>query len=308
MWEKSVGNQAFWGDLAQKFKYPSAESLRSAFKRERKNRGVSKEDNRTSQQNPVVGFFDVETLPLKVEGYLWGIRDQYVSHEMIKEPYALLGWSGKYYDDSEIFSDVMTSKEALSRNTLRITKSAFDFVNSCDIVVYHNGDEFDAKVLNAELTRNSLPPLKYRSIDTLKLIRANYYLPSYKLDYVNSYFGITRKVKNDGMPLWERCTQGDPKALKEMEIYNQGHIVSLEDLFWTIQPYCQNIPSFSIYNTESIGSCSCGGKLVKDKQHLYWYTNASKFERMRCESCGAVHRGKKNQLRKGELSNVTYRV
>lgn len=310
LWEKSKGNSStkIWLELAEKTG-DSVEGLRSWFKRERQKRGIEKKSMRTMQQKIRLGYFDLETLPLKISGHLWAIRDQYIPHTMIDDSWRMLGWAGKYLDGSKIYSDIMTPKEAVNRDSLRVTESARAFIDTCDIVIWHNGDEFDGKILNSEILYYKLPPLKYRTIDTLKLIRANFKLPSYKLDYVNDYFGITSKIKNEGQGLWDKCLVGDKKALKEMLYYNQGDIFSGEDLYRRIQPYCNGVPNFATYDDDlSQPTCNCGGKLVKDKNHPYWYNNLSKFERLVCSECGSIHRGRKTLLTKNQKQNLVVKM
>ena len=310
LWESSKGNSStgIWQYLSGKYG-ESAESIRSWFKRERKKRGIEKESMRTMQQGIRIGYFDLETLPLKISGHLWAIRDQYIPHTMIDDSWRMLGWSGKYLNDSKIYSDIMTPKEAVNRDSLRVTKSAHAFINTCDIVIWHNGDDFDARILNSEILYYSLSPLKYRTIDTLKMIRSNFKLPSYKLDFVNDYFGITSKIKNEGQALWDKCILGDKKALKDMRYYNEGDIFSGEDLYRRIQPYCNGVPNFSTYD-ETIEKmrCNCGGELVKDKVHPYWYTNLSKFDRLVCKECGSIHRGRKTLLDNSSRKNLATKL
>lgn len=305
-WESSNGNSTtpIWKELSQKYG-DTSEAIKSWFKRERNKRNLSKNSGRTMQQKPVIGIFDVETLPLKIEGHLWAIHDQYIPHTMIKDSWRMLGWAGKYLTDSKVYSQVMTPKEALARDSQRVVQTARDFLDSLDIVIWHNGTEFDAKIMNSELAYYRMAPLHYRGIDTLQIIRSTFKLPSYKLDYVNDYFGISRKIHNDGQVLWDKCLKGDKKSLEEMKIYNQGDIVANEDLFWTIQPYAKGLPNFSTYKTElKEKTCNCGGKYIQDKAHPYWYTNLSKFERFVCSNCGSVSRGRKTLLSKNFSSNL----
>lgn len=305
MWSQSNGNSTtpLWKILSEKYK-DTPEAIKSWFKRERQKRGMNKETNRTMQQNPVVAVFDIETMPLKIAGHLWGIRDQYIPHTMIEDSWRMLSWSAKILGETKIYSDIMTPKEAIERNSFRVVSTLRSFLEKVDIVIAHNGDEFDIKTFNSELIYYEMKPLKYRSIDTLKLIRKNFNLPSYKLAFINDYFGITKKIKNEGQGLWDKCLTGDKNALKEMRIYNEGDIVANEDLFWRIQPYCSDIPNFSTYNNKlDARVCNCGGKLSSDKKHPYWYTNLAKYERLVCDSCGAIHRGRKNLLEKNVKNN-----
>lgn len=308
-WKQSVGNSSdpFWVNLAEKYD-TTVDAIRSKFKRERQKRGISKSEQRTIQQNPVVGVIDLETLPLKIEGTLWGIRDQYITYDMIKQNSVMLSWAGKYLYDSQMYSDVMNSKEALKYNSRRITKSLREFVDTCDIVIGHNWRGFDYGILNFELTRHELPPVKYRTIDTYSLIKSNYRLPSYKLDYVNTVFGIRTKVSHEGKGLWDRCVRGEEDALVEMLTYNEGDILANEELFWKIQPYCDNsIPNFGTYQDSVPQMCQCGSTAFKKEDRL-WYTNLSSFERFACKNCGAVHRGRKNLLSKDKREGLMVRL
>lgn len=308
-WNESNGNSTtpIWGNLARKYGFTSAEALRSAFKRARKKRGISKKGNKTMQQSPVIGIFDLETLPLKIEGYMWRIHDQYISHDMIQQNWSMVSWSGKILGEDGIQSDVMNPKEAVKRDSLRITKSAREFLDSLDIVIWHNGDSFDNGIFNYELTMNGLKPVRFKSIDTYKLIKWNYTLPSYKLGYVNSLFGIREKISNEGMPLWIACSEGDPEALKTMLNYNEGDIFSNEELFRKISPYCNvGLPNFSTYYADgTTQTCNhCGSKLVRDNKHPYWYTNLARFERLVCPSDGSIYRGRKNLFTKTDSAGL----
>ncbi len=308
-WNESSGNSTtpIWGRLAKKHGFKSAEALRSAFKRERKKRGISKNGLKTAQQSPRIGIFDLETLPLRIAGYMWRIHDAYISHDMIKQNWSMVSWAGKILGEDGIYSDVMTPKEAVGRNTARIAQSAREFMDSLDIVIWHNGDSFDNGILTYELTLNGLKPLKYKSIDTYKLIKWNYTLPSYKLDYVNALFGIRKKIANEGMPLWIACSEGDPEALKTMLNYNEGDIFSNEDLFRKISPYCNTgLPNLATYYADGTTQvCNhCGSKLVRDSKHPHWNTNTARYERFVCPTDGSVYRGRKTLFQKQETSGL----
>lgn len=311
-WKNSAGNSStsFWPNLAAKYNYSSIESLRSEFKRERSKRGIIKTDGRTIQQNPIVGVMDVETLPIRLGGdsaYIWGIRDQYITYDMVEKDSHMLSWAGKYLYNSEIYSDIMNPIEAITYDSKRITSTAMQFINSCDIIIGHNWDYFDGKIINSELMYNELPPVKYRSIDTYKLLKAHFRETSYKLKDINKKYGIRNKVSNEGFELWKKCAKGDKKSLNEMLIYNQGDILSTEDLFWKIQPYVNNaLPNFSTYKTEETRVCHCGSD--EFLANGYWYTQQAKYNRLRCAECGSVHRGKKNLLSKDKTKSLLIRL
>jgi hypothetical protein len=302
-WQVSTGNQAFWQELANRFEFGSVESIRSAFKRERQARGIVKVQNRTIQQNPVIGVMDFETLPLKIEGYLFGIRDQYITYDMVARDSRILSWAGKVLGDNRVFSDIMTPDEARNYDSHRITKSAKSFVDACDFIIGHNWKGFDGKVLNSELMFHRLAPVDYTAIDTLLLIRHYFREASYKLADINKKYGIRNKISNEGMNLWRRCANGDPDALAEMLFYNEGDILANEDLFYRIAPYVsRSLPNFDIYRSGMKRECVCGNNVFHSEG--YMYTTGGKFSRLRC-TCGAIYKGRKNLLTKEEKKLLT---
>jgi len=309
-WRMSSGNSTtpFWDTLAKKHGYPSTEALRSQFKRERKSRHIEKDGQRTVQQNPIVGVVDIETLPLEIRGRMWNIHNQYIPHSMIESNWALLSWSAKYLNQSGVISDVLSPKEAVARDSERILTSLWKFIDTCHIVIGHNFDGFDGGIIVSELTKYGLPPLKYRTIDTYKLIKRHYRLPSYSLAYVNRFFGLRDKMSNEGMPLWNRCAEGDPDALLEMDTYNQEDVLAGEDLFFKIQPYCDNsIPNFGTYSDELLQICHCGNSSFR-REERDWFTNQARYAKYRCTKCGALHRGKRNLLTKDKTSSLLVRL
>lgn len=298
-WTSSTGNQAFWQELADRFGFISAESIRSAFKRERIARGIVKVHNRTIQQNPVIGIMDFEALPLKIEGYLFGIRDQYINYDMVARDTRMLSWAGKLAGDNRIFSDIMTPKEAVEYDSYRVTQSARQFVNACDFIIGHNWNSYDGKLLNTELAYNHIAPVDYTAIDTLSLLRKHFRLPSYKLADVNKQFGIRNKLSNEGFSLWKRCANGEQSALAEMLYYNEGDILATEDLFYRIAPYVsKSLPNFDVHRIGMPKQCVCGNQHFQNG--TYMYTVGGKFSRLTCTNCGAIYKGRKNLLTKEE--------
>lgn len=309
-WKISLGNSSttFWPELAKKFNYETTEQLRSQFKRERIKRGISKTEQRTVQQNPIVGVVDIETLPIKLDGYIWGIRDQYLTYDMVGQDSHMLSWAGKYLHSSQMYSDVMKPSEAKKYDSKRITISIMKFLNTCDIVIGHNWSNFDGKIVNSELMYYELNPVKYRAIDTYTLLKSHFRETSYKLADINKKYGIRDKISNEGMPLWRKCAEGDEEALATMLNYNEGDILATESLFWKIQPYVNNsIPNFGTYQDGVSKACHCGSSEFT-REKMNWFTNQAEYERFRCNNCGAVHRGKKNLLSKEKRASIMVRL
>jgi len=244
---------------------------------------------------PVIGLFDVETLP--IEAYAWSLYKVDIYQEQIKKPTGLLSWAGKFLNQPDVYSDILTPEEAVDRNEERITKSCWEFLSKCDIVVGHNLIDFDRKTINTYILKYGLPPLHYKMVDTLKLVRANVRLDSNKMKFVNDYLGIRTKIENEGFPLWRACSDGDPEALATMLEYNEGDIFALEDLYYKVRPYFRYFNA-ALYNTIEERQCPVCGCMELDKQDKFYMTPAGKWYSYRCTECGCLSRGKENLLSK----------
>lgn len=251
-------------------------------------------------EQPRIALFDVETLPLV--GYAWGMYEQNIGMEEVISGTGLLSWAGKFLNGAEMYSDILTSKEAPQKNDKRITKSCWEFLSNCDIVVGHNLVGFDSKVVNTMFLKHDLPPLKYVQVDTLQVARNNFRFDSNKMGFINRALGIREKMSNEGFPLWKNCHNGDKQALKTMLEYNQNDVLALEDLYYKLRPYIRNI-NFALYNETDLSICPvCGSADLDDDGH--YYTPAGKWKAVRCNDCNAPSRRKTNLLDKDKRKSL----
>ncbi len=241
---------------------------------------------------PIVGVFDVETLPMEV--FAWKMFDESFSVEQVIHPTSLLAWSGKVLNAPDVFSDILTPIEALNRDDERITKSCWEFLHQCDIVIGHNLIEFDSRVIATMFLKHGLDPLKYVQIDTLKVAKQNFRFDSNRLAFINQSLGIRDKMSNEGFALWRKCKVGDEKALEEMEKYNRGDVLALEELYYKLRPYIRNM-NIALYQDIDVHQCPVCGS-TKLTAEGYYYTSAGKYRSLRCEVCRSLSRSKYNQL------------
>jgi hypothetical protein len=247
-----------------------------------------------AQNAPVIGLFDVETLPMSV--YEWSLFDEHNGIEQVINGSSLLSWSGKFLNDSVTYSDILTPKEAKSRNDKRVTLSCYEFLKKCDMVCGHNVVDFDSRVAATHFLRHGLPPIKYIQIDTLKIARKEFRFDSNKLQFLNRTLGLREKIENEGFPLWRKCAEGDADALKRMNEYNIGDIAALEDLFYKFRPYIKNI-QMALYSETDGTMCPTCGSLDLKVEGSY-KTPAGNWDSYRCQSCTSLSRGKDNKLPK----------
>ena len=247
-------------------------------------------------------FFDIETAPRLAA--IWHPAQRYINYEQMVEDDFLLTWSAKWEGDDEIFSARLTRKEVLAQNDTRIMRKLADLVRAADVVVAHNGDQFDLKRLNARVVFHQDEPLgPYESIDTLRLAKQNFSLPYYKLDYLAQHWDLGSKVDTD-MQLWIDCYYGDVNALKEMEEYNKHDVVLLEDIFQYMRPYVRGLKR--LYDGEhdwQIFCPNCGTEGVENFQRRgYYRTQASSFAKFQCKNCKRYTRARTSEKRmRGKL-------
>jgi len=256
---------------------------------------------------PVIGIFDVETLP--AVGYFWGAWQQNVYPEQIIHPNCLLSWAGKFLNQPEVYSDILTPKEAKDRDVARVANSLWKFLSNCDVIVAHNLLNFDLKVAKTAFLENGLPPLYYKYVDTLQIARKHFRFEHNKMEYLNRELGLRTKIENEGFRLWRKCSDGDPVALQTMLEYNEGDILALEDLYYVLQPYLRFFNA-ALYNTIEERQCPVCGSTDLEESSKHYLTPAGKWKMYRCRECGCLSRGKENLLtehkKKSLLSTVDF--
>jgi DNA polymerase elongation subunit (family B) len=248
---------------------------------------------------PKILIFDIESAPM--ECYTWGIFKQVIHTNMVKKDWSMLSWSAKWLFDDKIMGQVVSPIEAFNRTEESIIAKLWELLNEADIVIAHNGNQFDIKMTNARFAINGLyPPLPYKSIDTLRYVRKVFRFPSYKLDCLNEYFGLDLKMHHEGMGMWKKCIENGPEAREHLDLmlkYNKRDVSILEELYLKIRPWLKGHPNVALYiDTDEKLCTNCGNEDLT--WGGYYYTPSGRFKSFRCDSCGAVGRSRTSDLDK----------
>ena len=184
--------------------------------------------------------FDIETAQMKVK--VWQLRgNEYIEPTRILEDWFMVCWAGKWLNGKSI-GDRLTPREAKACNDKRIIKSLWSALNEADIVIEHNGDDFDIKKANTRFLKYGAElPKYYKTIDTLKLLRKNFRISSNKLDYACKFIGVGGKLSTGGIELWDKSELGDEQALSKMFRYCLNDVKITEKLFLKLIPYIKNL-------------------------------------------------------------------
>lgn len=241
---------------------------------------------------PAILFVDIETSP--IISYTWGLFDQNVGLNQIKEDTFVLSWSAKWHGEKKVLYKDQRNAKNMS-NDKELMLALWELLDQADIVCGHNAKSFDIKRINARFAFHGIkPPRPYRVIDTVRLARKHFGFTSNKLEYLASK--LCKKYKKltehefQGFALWKECLAGNLKAWKVMEKYNKADVLALEELYETLAPW-DNSVNLHVYTADA---CKCGSKNIQKRG--FSVTNAGRYQRYQCQDCGTWTRDSKNLL------------
>ena len=275
-------------------------SIRSAIKR-----GVLIRKTPPSPQLPKMLTIDIETAPILAN--VWGLFQQNVGLSMIHQDWYVLSYCAKWAGPN---GDIYYEDKRDSFNTeddSTLLKGIWKLLDEADIVTGQNSVRFDTKKLNARFLLNGMPPpSSYRQIDTLQMAKKSFGFTSNKLEYLTDKlckkYKKLKHGKYAGFELWKQCLAGNMDAWREMEEYNIHDVLSTEELYTILRPWTKNHLNLNVYNESEEVVCSCGH--TEWEHSGYHYTNAAKFDKFKCTSCGAENRGKVNLLPKSKRESL----
>src|ERR1700722_8562944 len=100
--------------------------------------------------NAKILTLDIETAPF--ESYTWGLWDQNIGLNQIKEETSILSIAAKWLGDSKVFyQDTSGRGPKRVRDDKALLKAIWTLLDTADIVVAQNGAAFDVKRINARL-------------------------------------------------------------------------------------------------------------------------------------------------------------
>lgn len=226
-------------------------------------------------------FVDIETSPNLV--YTFGLRNAFIAPEQIVEPTRVLCLAARWLDDDHtyFFSEWTMGHE-------QMIQTAHNLLSMADVVVHYNGEKFDERRLNQEFAQAGLaPPDPFQTVDLWRVINKRFDLPSQKLTYALKHFGLEDKFSTGGMRLWMSVLAGDKEAQRKMEEYNVQDVDIMLPLYRKLLPWIPGHPNVNLYQADGLGySCPTCGSVDLHKRG-YHYTRVSKFQRYKCNACGA---------------------
>jgi hypothetical protein len=247
--------------------------------------------NGIKRGQPKILVFDIETAPGTC--FYWRRKTTYINKDMIIEkPGKVLSWAAKWLGHEDVMAETLLDHGNL-HDDFALCESLWQLLDKADIVIAHNGDRFDIKMMNARFLMHNLPPTSpYASIDTLKIARRYFGFDSNRLDELGQDLGIGRKMEHEGMALWIKCLDGDRDAFSRMLEYNVQDVLLLEQFYLKVRPYHKAHPNVSLYtDNEQIKCAKCGSDDVEPVEgHVY--SGATRYRLYKCTECGGFSRGR----------------
>lgn len=157
-----------------------------------------------------------------------------------------------------------------------------------DEVIGHNSDKFDLKWIRTRCLVSGYKSLPdFKSIDTLKISRAKFLLPSNRLDAIGKYLGFGGKKDTGGIQLWHDVIQKNSKiAMAKMISYCKRDVELLEKVYLKLQGYNKAKTHIGVLLGNEKCSCpSCGSKHYQSRGTAIAATGLKK-RRLQCQDCG----------------------
>lgn len=238
-------------------------------------------------------LYDIETAPNLV--HTWGIYEQNALE--VVRPWYILCFAYKWLDESTThvisLPDFKMHYKKNPESDYLIVKELHKLFSEADVIIAHNGNNFDQKKVNARfLVHGFDPPTHYRQIDTLKEARKHFKFDSNRLNDLGVTLELGEKVHTGGYNLWKDCMAGDESAWKQMKKYNKQDVVLLEKVYKALRPWMDNHPNVSVLRGESNGCPKCGSfDLMKRGIR---HNKTTSYQEYQCRICRGYSRSRIN--------------
>lgn len=239
--------------------------------------------------SPRILLYDLETSHNICAVFRLYDSDNGIPHQNILTERYIISGSWKWLDEKRVYATAV--KPGANPSDKEVCQRLYEAIAASDIVVAHNGNEFDWKWLQGRLIFHGFPPLPpITKIDTLHIARSQFLFNSNRLDYLGQYLGLGRKTKTEP-ELWLKVLAGDARAIKQMVSYNKQDVLLLEKIFLKLRPYMSQLNRQMYEEIGEVKCPRCGSEKTRSKG-LYKATTRT-YQRRQCFACGGWYRSQK---------------
>jgi DNA polymerase III epsilon subunit-like protein len=160
-----------------------------------------------------------------------------------------IGWKWAHEKQVHWIGQNETSTFAKDKiNDFEVIRVAWELLDEADVVIAHNGKQFDIKKLNTRFLLHGLtPPAPYAVLDTKLIARRYFGFTSNKLDELSRQLDKERKLTHTGKKLWFDCMEGDEKAWRLMGKYCKQDVLLLEKKYKSFLPWTEQHPNWNLH-------------------------------------------------------------
>lgn len=246
---------------------------------------------------PAILFIDIETAP----DVTWSWEVYKANAIAVKESWYILSYAAQWRGDGPSFVrglDDFSGYKGGNSTEKKIVEEIWTLFDAADVVVAHNGAEFDVKKINARMIDHGLPPpAPFRVVDTKRDLKKVARFSSNRLNWIAKQLDLGSKTEeHHDWKMWRGCMEGDPKMWKRMKTYNRHDVVLLRDLYEELSPWLDQ-PSGALFLDDADGRPACVNPACRGRSLQKWGTYVArtrKYQRYRCPDCGAWARGTKS--------------
>lgn len=253
---------------------------------------------------PKILLYDIENAPAR--GWVWGKWQQDVID--FDDDWFMLCFAYKWLGEKKVRTVALpdfTTYDTPAQRRARLTHSSQDdsgvcqalwnLFNEADIVVSHNGVNFDQAKARARFVRWGFdPPSPFREVDTKKVAAKHFRFESNSLKDLCRFLQLSQqKEDSGGWQTWAGCIDGDPQAWRTMLHYNCQDVNALEEVFLKLRPWDTMFPNLTVMGSETHVCPKCGApqdKLIKNGRK---FTQLSWRQGYKCKACGGTFYGRK---------------
>lgn len=253
------------------------------------------------KKRPSVLIYDIEVSPIL--GWFWGTGTTTIGSHQILRPGKIICLSYRFthWPEGKVKSIRWKGKKRDNRLSIpysdkELVETFYKVAQEADIIVGHNGDSFDKKWINARLAYYEHPTLQgVLTEDTLKQVKKQFRLPSFKLDFLCKYFNLPGKLSTP-TGLWEKVVfEGHEESLDKMVQYCENDVLILEKLYERIWPYVDHRLNMGVF-LDAVEVCpACGG--AHRQKRGYMLTTGGRYQRYQCQDCGKFYKDGVNLLK-----------
>jgi hypothetical protein len=173
----------------------------------------------------------------------------------------------------------------------QVCRKLQEVLSSADVIIAHNGDQYDLPFTKGRMLVHKLPPLPpILSIDTLKVARKQFLLNANNLNYLGSLLKVGNK-KPTKQGLWLKVLQGDQSAIRQMVTYNKEDVRLLERVFMKLQPHIADHTNRQLFGTSGHGRLECPRCGSADVQSRGIHRAMTQtYQRYQCKACAGWFR------------------